>query len=129
MKKTIAILAMALGCTTLAGSNAFADPECISQYGQTACGYNCVAQYGNVKCSRSPQGACAAQYGNVVCWDPAPWINEKAECISQYGNIACGYNCVAQYGVVKCAQTPEGVCKAEYGKVTCWDPEYGYGYR
>ncbi len=123
-------LAWAMGLAMMLTSGvAFAEMECLTQYGTTACGYNCVAQYGTVKCSRTPQGACMAQYGNVVCWDPAPWIYAKAECISQYGNIACGYHCVAQYGTVKCAQTPEGGCSARFGEVTCWDPEYGYGYR
>ena len=46
---------------------AFADSECISGYGQVACGYNCVSGYGQVKCASTPEGTCMAQYGTVVC--------------------------------------------------------------
>jgi hypothetical protein len=46
----------------------------------------------------------------------------RARCKSSHGAIACGYGCVAAHGQVKCAQTPHGVCKAAYGKITCWDP-------
>lgn len=97
------------------------EPTCKTNYGETACGYNCIANYGEVKCSRTPQGACQADYGQVVCWDPPRWVDQKAECLANYGEVVCGYNCVANYGVVKCAQTPNGICRAENGDVRCYD--------
>ena len=113
---------MALGCTALAGSNAFADPNCVTAYGKTACGYNCTSGYGDVQCSRTPQGACEAAYGKVKCMDPGYGVYEKATCITGYGDIACGYNCVSGYGEVACSRSPYGACDAAYGQVMCWDP-------
>src|SRR6185436_17601218 len=87
------------------------DKRCLSNYGQTVCGYDCTANYGQVKCARTPAGACMAQYGKVVCWDPAyygRYAPPKAQCLANYGQIACGYSCVANYGMVRCAQTPNG---------------------
>ncbi|MBK9073082.1 MAG: hypothetical protein IPL79_19100 [Myxococcales bacterium] len=75
-------------------------PTCLSNYGQTACGYGCVAQYGRVQCATTP----------------------GAQCIAQYGQIACGYGCVAQYGQVRCAQGPHGQCHAASGSISCFDP-------
>ena len=73
---------------------------CLSNYGQTACGYGCVAQYGRVRCAATP----------------------GAQCIAQYGQIACGFGCVAQYGQVRCAQTRYGQCHAASGSISCFDP-------
>ncbi len=102
------------------------EPECITNYGETACGYDCVANYGMVKCAQTPAGACLANYGEVVCWDPPRQRRRgrqrQAECLANYGTIACGYDCVANYGEVKCAKTPHGKCEANYGEVVCWDP-------
>ncbi|MBX7097226.1 MAG: hypothetical protein K1X89_05925 [Myxococcaceae bacterium] len=47
---------------------------------------------------------------------------QQAQCLSKYGKTVCGYGCVADYGLIKCAETPQGVCKADSGKITCWDP-------
>jgi len=47
---------------------------------------------------------------------------DTATCRTAYGKTACGYSCAEGYGEVRCARTPAGVCRAEYGKVTCWDP-------
>ena len=121
MKTKLLGLVLGIGAVLCCG-NAFAEPECVTQYGTTVCGYNCVASYGEVKCSRTPQGVCEASYGKVVCWDPAEHVRQKAECVASYGDIACGYNCVASYGVVKCSRTPQGACEASYGQVVCWDP-------
>ena len=120
MKKTTAVL-MGLGLMFIS-SNAFAEPECVSAYGTTACGFNCVSAYGEVKCARTPQGSCKAAYGEVSCWDPPVPTRQQAESIAAYGEIANGYNCVSAYGEVKCSQTPQGACKAAYGEVKCWDP-------
>ena len=117
------VTAIILGGFVALGTSgvAFAEAECLSEYGQTACGYHCVAEYGQVKCSRTPQGACMAEYGQVVCWDPAVRTRRHAECKAEYGKIACGYGCVAEYGQVKCSSSPEGVCRADYGKITCFE--------
>ncbi|MBT3224212.1 MAG: hypothetical protein HN348_34525 [Proteobacteria bacterium] len=115
------------------GNVALANPQptCLSAYGTTACGYDCKAAYGQVACAPSPNGICTAAYGKVTCSGvtapqgrrprtPAakPW--PKAECRSAYGMTACGYNCVDAYGQLACASTPNGICKAAYGRVTCF---------
>jgi hypothetical protein len=46
----------------------------------------------------------------------------EPECTTTSGKTACGYNCVASDGLVRCSQTPAGVCSATSGVVTCWDP-------
>ncbi|BAY76539.1 hypothetical protein NIES25_29910 [Nostoc linckia NIES-25] len=46
--------------------------QCISNFGQNACGYNCIANFGQVKCADWPGGACIANFGQVVCGPPAP---------------------------------------------------------
>lgn len=108
-------------------------PTCLSQYGQTVCGYGCVANYGQVKCAQTPRGVCKAEYGEVTCWDPpgaaqgggfrgGPPPTRPGTCRSAYGRTECGFDCVANYGQLKCAQTAQGACKAEYGQVVCWDP-------
>jgi hypothetical protein len=114
---TLPLLALALA----------AQPECLEAYGTTACGYHCQSAYGQVRCARSPEGACQAAYGQVVCWDPPRWVVHQfsalpeASCLASDGRIACGYRCVAAYGQVRCAQTPDGLCRAESGRVTCFD--------
>ncbi len=45
----------------------YAQQECKSAYGTTACGYGCVAEYGVVKCASQPGGTCQAAYGQVTC--------------------------------------------------------------
>ncbi len=102
--------------------------ECISNYGTTVCGYSCVAEYGQIRCAQTPEGVCTAAYGRLTCWEPprvpryAGRSASRAECVSQYGRTACGYSCVADYGEIRCAQTPEGVCMAAGGRLTCWEP-------
>jgi hypothetical protein len=49
-------------------------------------------------------------------------LAQNAECKTASGLTACGYHCVAASGQVKCAQTPGGICTAQNGVVTCWDP-------
>lgn len=108
-------------------SAAAEEPICRTEYGKTRCGYHCRAEYGQLRCAQTPQGQCASAYGQVICWDPPRGARgwPQARCKSEYGMTACGYNCVSGYGVVRCAQTPQGVCRAETGKVTCWDPQRG----
>ena len=122
MKLAFALLFLVAG-SPAAGE----DAQCVSNYGQTACGYHCLSNYGQVKCARTPAGVCAANYGQVVCWDPPRTRRhrrhpgEPAECLANYGTIACGYGCVANYGQVKCAQQPGGRCFASYGRLFCSD--------
>ena len=118
-KNTLAILAGA--ALMLLCGQAFADPQCVTNYGKTVCGYHCVANYGDVQCAQTPQGACMANYGQVVCWDPPRYVDEKAMCKADYGKIACGYHCVSSYGDVVCARTPNGICKATNGQIVCFD--------
>jgi hypothetical protein len=104
-------------------------PECATTYGQTACGYYCETNSDRALCAQTPFGACAASEGKLACWDPpAPVLVTKkektppAQCVATSGKIACGYQCIAHDGVVRCAQTPDGGCRLEQGKIVCWDP-------
>ncbi len=104
----------------------YAQQECKSAYGTTACGYGCIAAYGQVRCASQPGGVCQAAYGEIACSEgsPQPAYGYYApppqqECKSAYGTTACGYGCVAGYGVVRCASQPGGTCQAAYGDVTC----------
>jgi hypothetical protein len=104
-------------------------PSCVTSYGQTACGYHCVANYDQVQCAQTPFGACRANEGKVACWDPPAAVlasrratTPKAVCESGYGKVGCGYHCIADHGVVRCADTPDGMCRSERGTVFCWDP-------
>ena len=122
MKFKLLAVMSALSTFAITG-NASAEPECVSSYGQTACGYHCKSEYGMVKCAQTPQGVCHAEYGQVKCWDPEVETDEKPQCMAYNGQIDCGYHCKSGYGMVKCAKTPQGVCHAEYEQVKCWDPE------
>jgi hypothetical protein len=104
-------------------------PECTTTYGQTACGYSCETNSDHALCAQTPFGACAASEGKLACWDPPAAVlvthKEKtpvAQCVATSGKIACGYQCIAHEGVVRCAETPEGGCRIEQGKIVCWDP-------
>jgi len=103
--------------------------QCVTTYGQTACGYSCETNSDHASCAQTPFGSCVASDGHVACWDPPAAVivarREKtppAQCIASSGKLACGYHCIAHDGVVRCAQTPEGTCRLEQGKVLCWDP-------
>lgn len=41
--------------------------ECVTAFGQTACGYGCVTAFGQVQCAKRPGGVCQAAYGEIVC--------------------------------------------------------------
>jgi hypothetical protein len=101
----------------------------MTSFGQTACGYRCVANYDQVQCAQTPFGACRANEGKVACWDPPAAVlasrraaTPAASCESGFGKVSCGYHCVADHGVVRCAETPDGMCRSERGAVFCWDP-------
>lgn len=102
---------------------------CLTSEGKTACGYHCTASSGQVQCSQTPQGICVVGTGTVACWDPPPLLHglfpvrfPRPQCIVSAGQIACGYQCIANYDRVECSQTPFGACKANEGRLVCWDP-------
>ena len=104
-------------------------PQCLHSMGKTACGYHCKASDGQVRCAQTPQGICSVGSGIVACWDPPPLVRTalgrnapRPTCVTSFGQTACGYDCVANYDQVQCAQTPFGACRANEGKVACWDP-------
>lgn len=104
-------------------------PSCVTNDGRTACGYHCVSNYGSAQCAQTPFGACRANEGKLVCWDPPARVmlrdkkqTPEASCIAAYGKVACGYHCEANQGVLRCATTPEGLCRRERDTVVCWDP-------
>ncbi|HVU01676.1 MAG TPA: hypothetical protein VHE30_07990 [Polyangiaceae bacterium] len=49
-------------------------------------------------------------------------VTAAPECLTSSGKTACGYHCLASDGDVRCSQSPDGVCSATSGVVTCWDP-------
>jgi len=99
-------------------------PECLTAFGQTACGYSCAAASGEVRCAATPAGVCQGASGGVVCFDPPAggFRLPRAACLTSSGATACGYGCQAAGTDVKCAQTPYGLCVADFGRVDCWDP-------
>lgn len=107
--------------------------QCVTNYGQTACGYHCIAAHGHVECARTSAGICGTTSTNVYCWDPPDWVRalySRAEervprpsCVVRSGNIACGFGCTAQDSRVACATSPEGVCRSTGREILCWDPD------
>lgn len=99
-------------------------PSCLTAYGETACGFGCAASAGEVRCAATPAGLCQGTARGVVCFDPPEggWHLPRASCLVVGGLTACGYGCQAAGGDVKCAQSPWGLCIADFGRVECWDP-------
>jgi hypothetical protein len=58
----------------------------------------------------------------VLCLCGGASFAQSAECKTVSGITACGYQCASASGLVKCAQTPAGICTAQNGLITCWDP-------
>lgn len=61
----------------------------------------------------------------VIPESRAQWASTMPEptCLTGgKGDRACGYNCLSAYGVVRCAQTPSGVCHHGSDIIACWDP-------
>ncbi|MDY7226867.1 hypothetical protein [Hyalangium rubrum] len=111
---------------------ALPQPECTVSEGQVACGYSCASYFGKVNCARTPAGVCRGRGQTVECVDPPASVfaiygreTPKVECKTQGMDFACGYKCAASSEGVKCAATPFGICKAEGGRVTCFDPSPG----
>jgi hypothetical protein len=102
--------------------------RCVTSNGQVACGFHCLISHGKPQCAQTPFGACRANAGTVLCWDPPAHViadrkgqTPRASCISAFDKVACGYHCEANEGELRCAQTPDGVCRRE-GGLMCWDP-------
>ncbi|MFL5350763.1 MAG: hypothetical protein ACJ8AT_38830 [Hyalangium sp.] len=105
------------------------EPECKAGEGEVACGYSCTMYFGKLKCASTPAGICRGRGNAVECFDPPASVfaiygreTPKLECRTQGTEFACGYHCTSGSEGLKCAATPFGVCKAESGRVTCFDP-------
>ncbi len=105
------------------------EPQCVTAFGQTACGHGCVANNGVVRCAQTPQGVCTSGAGTVACWDPPAVVRTTLKtrvpspsCLASAGQIACGYHCATAFDKVACAQTPFGACRADQGTIVCADP-------
>ena len=103
--------------------------QCVTQGGKTACGYGCLTFNGTAACAATPLGRCEVWQGELVCWDPPLVLTslpqtqwKRAQCEHNFTQQACGYHCKASGDDVACARTWFGVCEANLGKVTCWDP-------
>jgi len=114
---------------TALGTPAELEAKCLNSEGKTACGYHCLASFGEVRCAQRPDGMCIAGVGTVACWDGPPLLRAvfldrppRPQCVASAGQVACGYQCVVNYDRVLCAQTPFGACKANEGRLVCWDP-------
>lgn len=132
-RAALAVAVAAVGTLTLSDVRALEpgtpEPQCVFSEGKTACGYACKISDHQLRCAQTPQGVCSIGSGIVACWDPPPLVKSvlgrrapRPTCVTSYGQTACGYHCVANYDQVQCAQTPFGACKANEGKVACWDP-------
>jgi hypothetical protein len=102
---------------------------CLTSEGKTACGFHCMASFGEVRCAQRPDGICFIGAGTVTCWDPPPIVRTalplrpaRPQCVASAGQVACGFECIVNYDRVACAQTPLGACKANEGRLVCWDP-------
>jgi hypothetical protein len=108
---------------------ALPEPECKAAEGEVACGYSCTSYFGKLRCAKTPAGICRGRGNDVECFDPPASVfaifgreTPKIECRTQGTDFACGYHCTSAAEGVKCSATPFGVCKAESGRVTCFDP-------
>jgi hypothetical protein len=112
---------------TLAAADARA-VECLTSSDQTACGYHCIGAEGQVRCAQTPDGVCSSSSGVVACWDPPPLLRRvfarvpTPSCVTNGSQTACGYQCVVGSDQARCAQTPFGACRANGGRLVCWDP-------
>lgn len=105
------------------------EPACVTNNGQTACGYQCVVSSDQAQCAQTPFGACRVNAGRVVCWDPPAEVmlargerTPVASCLASSDHVVCGYHCEVWQGLVRCAQTPDGVCRHQGAPLSCWDP-------
>jgi hypothetical protein len=126
------------GCETAYGTAACAQAPggmCKAANGKIACGFSCEASAGEVACAQTPFGVCIARTGQVRCFDPPgtppfgldPKSVQKAQCVVVGTSIACGYHCARTASGTTCAQTPNGACIVNAGRVTCVDPPPAIG--
>jgi hypothetical protein len=107
--------------------------QCKDAHGQIACGYGCAAGFGKIGCAQTPAGTCRYAYRRLECWDPPPLVlaslyergeaPPRAQCLAAFGHVGCGYRCQATTREVRCAETPYGICRVRFGKITCFDPD------
>ncbi|WP_426753990.1 hypothetical protein [Myxococcus sp. Y35] len=106
-----------------------AKPECKESRGQVACGYNCRQFNGEVACNRTPYGVCSTNFNQLKCWDPPDAVIHQygaetpaPRCLNASEALACGYDCKATRTEVQCAATPDGVCRLDNQRFSCFDP-------
>ncbi len=106
-----------------------AEPKCVTTNGTRVCGYGCIDNGSSARCAQTPDGVCGKSGSVVTCFDPPLWLAAlhlsvvpKPTCVYDGGNLACGYDCKREGGRVACAQTPKGMCQAQYGALVCADP-------
>ncbi|RZA05557.1 MAG: hypothetical protein EOP11_12545 [Proteobacteria bacterium] len=54
--------------------------DCITAYGEKACGFDCKSAHGNVKCAQNPAHRCLVDFGDIYC---------GLNCRSEYGRVEC----------------------------------------
>ncbi|WP_223754311.1 hypothetical protein [Myxococcus sp. RHSTA-1-4] len=104
-------------------------PECMESRGKVACGYNCRLFNGEVACNQTPYGVCSTHFHQLVCWDPPESVihefgakTPEPRCLNASEAVSCGYDCKATRAEVRCASTPNGVCRLDNNRFTCFDP-------
>src|SRR5215471_1883000 len=72
--------------------------RCVTNYGQTACGYACETNSDRAQCAQTPFGVCGNIEGRIGCWDPPAAVilarrgkTPAPECLASSGKLACGY--------------------------------------
>jgi hypothetical protein len=125
----LVVAAVVMSTDAALATPAETEATCLASGGKTACGYHCLASFGEVRCAQRPDGMCIAGVGTVACWDAPPLLRAifvdrlpRPQCVASAGQVACGYQCVINYDRVLCAETPFGACKANEGRLVCWDP-------
>ena len=103
--------------------------KCVTVSGTRSCGYDCVDNGVRGACAQTQAGVCSKNSTQVMCFDPGLFLTAvwggavpRPACESAGSTIACGYDCKKEGGRVACAATPSGVCTAQYGSITCFDP-------
>jgi hypothetical protein len=127
--RLVTLVAVGLLQTQTAAAVPGGTSTCLRNYGKTVCGYSCLAAHGAVACARTSAGICEASAASVVCWDPPDVVRvhyktrvPRPRCLTRNGETRCGYACESHGDEVKCATTPDGICRATALGVTCWDP-------
>lgn len=103
--------------------------QCVQAGGASVCGHACLTFNETARCAQTPLGTCVVWNGRIHCWDPPLLLASLPNgsvpvsmCENNFTQLACGYRCQAAQEKVACASTPYGICEANRGRVTCWDP-------